>query len=413
MPKVSVIIPVYNVEKYLKECLESVLNQTLTDIEIICIDNNSTDNSIQILREYANKDKRIIILEQKIQGAGAARNTGMKIAKGEFIIFMDADDKYPDQDTLKVLYDTSVKNAVDICGGELEQFSENKAASSDLPEFVFKKYGLTSSEECPYCIGFTRFFFKNSFLKKNNIVFPEYIRCEDPPFFVKAIIAAGKFYAINRIVYSYRCVCEHRQGTFKEMVDTISGIADVFNYTRNQKFRSMYEDNLSRLKRQVDFYRYSLKGKEREEFITYLKKVLPIEFQIIEKSLTSLNSITMETINSLIGDKKVMLWGASMFLEDLLEKEKLKNDNILGIIDKNIDKQGKKCCNYEIFHPDILNKIKPDGVILTVFSKNEILYSKIKKEIETNYKGVKLLPNIFEREACNGYENNKYCNDNR
>ena len=91
-PKVSVIIPVYNVEQYLRECLNSVIKQTLKEIEIICVDDGSTDNSLDILKEYAEKDHRITIITQKNLHAGVARNAGLSIAKGEYLSFLDSDD---------------------------------------------------------------------------------------------------------------------------------------------------------------------------------------------------------------------------------------------------------------------------------------------------------------------------------
>ncbi len=91
-PKVSVIIPVHNAEDYLKECLDSVLNQTFREIEIICVDDGSTDSSADILAEYAKKDDRIIVIWQQNQYAGVARNSGMHIARGEYLLFLDADD---------------------------------------------------------------------------------------------------------------------------------------------------------------------------------------------------------------------------------------------------------------------------------------------------------------------------------
>ncbi len=90
--KISVIIPVYNAEKYLRECLDSIVKQTLQEIEIICIDDGSTDNSLAVLREYERKDERLKIIEQANSGAGVARNAGMKAARGEYLAFMDADD---------------------------------------------------------------------------------------------------------------------------------------------------------------------------------------------------------------------------------------------------------------------------------------------------------------------------------
>lgn len=91
-PKVSVIIPVYNTELYLRECLDSVINQTLQEIEIICVDDGSTDRSLEILREYEARDGRIRVLTQPNVNAGAARNRGMDLARGEYLSFLDADD---------------------------------------------------------------------------------------------------------------------------------------------------------------------------------------------------------------------------------------------------------------------------------------------------------------------------------
>ena len=100
---VSVIIPVYNVEEYLKEALESVVNQSLKDIEIIIINDGSTDKSLRIIKGYATKDKRIKIINQKNQGQSIARNSGIENAKGKYIYFMDSDD-YIALETLEVCY---------------------------------------------------------------------------------------------------------------------------------------------------------------------------------------------------------------------------------------------------------------------------------------------------------------------
>ena len=92
MVKVSVIVPVYNGEEYLEECLDSIINQTLEDIEIICVNDGSTDNSLKILKKYAKNDDRFIILDEDNQGAGISRKKGIDVSKGEFIYLMDSDD---------------------------------------------------------------------------------------------------------------------------------------------------------------------------------------------------------------------------------------------------------------------------------------------------------------------------------
>ncbi|WP_300757768.1 glycosyltransferase family 2 protein [uncultured Brachyspira sp.] len=110
---VSIIIPVYNVSNYLKTCLESVINQTYKDLEIICINDGSYDNSLEILKEYASKDKRIIIIDKKNAGVSAARNDGIERANGEYIFCMDSDD-YIDNDFIEVFYNNAEKNNSDL-----------------------------------------------------------------------------------------------------------------------------------------------------------------------------------------------------------------------------------------------------------------------------------------------------------
>ena len=111
--KISVIIPIFNAEKYISDCLESIINQTLKDIEIILINDGSNDKTEQIIKEYAKKDKRIIILKQKNKGAGAARNSGIQISKGEYISFIDSDDMFHFK-TLEIAYENLIKFNADI-----------------------------------------------------------------------------------------------------------------------------------------------------------------------------------------------------------------------------------------------------------------------------------------------------------
>ena len=100
-PKITVIVPIYNTEKYLAECLDSICKQTLKDIEILCINDGSPDDSLYILRRYEYKYDNITILNQFNAGVGIARNNGIKFAKGEFVCFMDSDDYYLMEDTLE------------------------------------------------------------------------------------------------------------------------------------------------------------------------------------------------------------------------------------------------------------------------------------------------------------------------
>ena len=181
--KVSIIITMYNVEKYIEKCLNSILNQTLKDIEIIIINDKSTDNSISIVKKLAKTDKRIILLENnKNLGAGKTRNKGLKVAKGEYIAFVDSDD-FVDRDYYEKLYNKAKKTNTDICySNYLKYYNKNK----------YKRYNATplndeeifNSKEILYNMFETKlkqdFYVKNSACKamykkdiinKYNIIF--------------------------------------------------------------------------------------------------------------------------------------------------------------------------------------------------------------------------------------------------
>ena len=130
--KISVIVPVYNVEKYLVRCLESLLDQSLSGIEIILVDDGSTDNSSHICDDYAKKHKNIRVIHKKNQGLGMARNSGLELAKGEYVTFVDSDD-YIEKDALKKLYDKAVQYQADTVLGT---FYRVDAYGQAVPQYV-------------------------------------------------------------------------------------------------------------------------------------------------------------------------------------------------------------------------------------------------------------------------------------
>jgi len=240
MPKVSVIIPVYNVEKYLRECLDSVINQTLKDIEIICINDGSTDSSLDILNEYKKKDNRIIVITQENQGVGITRNTGIKLANGEFVIFIDPDDLYPENDILETLYDKAIKNHVMICGGEFSHFEDGshnykQDFVASLDGYLFKENSIVDYKNYQFDYGYHRFIYNREFLIQNNIFFPNYKRFQDPPFFVNAMITAKQFYGIHKIVYAYRYGHTSVNWNQEKVLDMMQGIIDDFCFAKKEK----------------------------------------------------------------------------------------------------------------------------------------------------------------------------------
>lgn len=214
--KVSVIIPIYNKEKYLKQCLDSVVNQTLRNIEIILVNDGSADNSKKICEEYVAKDKRIILINQENSGAATARQKGLDIAKGEYIYFIDADD-HIEPDLCERVYSEAEKTGADIvlfnC---IEHKSENGKEKLVYKE-KFLENGLYNRQDIidkilPRTLseydngkwtGLIRWclwlrFFKNSLIKDNNISFiSKFRRCQDLQFTFECTIHAQSYYYIG------------------------------------------------------------------------------------------------------------------------------------------------------------------------------------------------------------------------
>ena len=236
--KVSVIVPVYNVEQYLPECLDSVLNQTLKDIEIICVDDGSPDNSAAILQEYASRDNRIIYVFQENQGAGIARNTAILQAIGKYVVFIDPDDYYPNEQTLQTLYDAAENHNCLIAGGELLTIRQDGSTIKDS-HTSFSDAGIIEFLDYQFDFHYQRFIFNRKLLLDNNILFPDYRRYEDPPFFVKAMYQAERFYAIPEVVYCYRLgSCSSinwAADDYRKLLDYIKGLSDDLQFAITHK----------------------------------------------------------------------------------------------------------------------------------------------------------------------------------
>ncbi|MBP3688189.1 MAG: glycosyltransferase [Alphaproteobacteria bacterium] len=203
-PKVSVVVPVYNTEKYLSQCLDSLKKQTLHEIEFIVIDDGSTDNSYQIMQEYAKQDKRFKIFQQINQGVGKTRNRGMELAKGEYIGFVDSDD-YVSPNYFEKLYNVSVKYDADVgIMPNVMKFSENHIESSIYPYFRF-----TFIEDFSFLIGDAGQqwdkIYKKSFLDKHNIQsLEDRIWFEDEWFSTLVALYAKRVAMTDETIYFYR-----------------------------------------------------------------------------------------------------------------------------------------------------------------------------------------------------------------
>lgn len=208
--KVSVIIPVYNVEKYLRQAIESVINQTLREIEIICINDGSKDASKSILNEYQESDCRISVINKSNRGYGAACNTGLKIARGKYVAIMEPDD-YINSDMYENLYIYAEMHNADVVKSAFNEYTEENGASKinwseeySMPQKVFKL------EEFPQFVYFHpsiwSCIYRRDFLQKHKISFKEERGAGwvDNPFQVKTMCLAERIFYTDTSYYNYR-----------------------------------------------------------------------------------------------------------------------------------------------------------------------------------------------------------------
>ena len=294
--KVSVIIPVYNTEKYLEKCLYSVCNQTLSDIEIICINDCSTDNSREILNKYAADDERIKIINfEENKGAAAARNAGIDAATGEYIGFVDADD-YPDLDFYEKLYNKAQETGADIVKGDY------KYAHNDYVEQYLNK--KIKEDKNNFCAAYCSAIFKSDLIKENCIQFPLITDMEDPVFAVIAAYYANKIEIIDNLFIN---IVKHENSVtagvpdFAKIKDKFTGLnlifehlnssnvtADCYGYVLGCWFVDVIRDSLRNTnfllcefveKKALDIF---LKVKYKEQFKQYVEKDAPAIYKFFE-----------------------------------------------------------------------------------------------------------------------------------
>lgn len=213
MLKVSVIIPVYNGEKYLHQCLDSVCEQTLKEIEIICVDDGSTDGSYEILEQYQKKDDRFILFKQQNKFAGAARNLGKQHAKGEYLIFWDCDDFF-ERNALEVLYQRAKEMDADICVCGAYRFYSDMEESAAFDLYMKKKYvqdlDVFNRETNPdYILNFTNDapwnkLYRRTFIEESGIDFQEIRNGNDVYFTVNAMCMADRVTTVTDKLIHYR-----------------------------------------------------------------------------------------------------------------------------------------------------------------------------------------------------------------
>jgi glycosyltransferase involved in cell wall biosynthesis len=211
-PSVSIIMPVYNSEKYLDDALNDILNQTFKDYELICIDDSSTDKSLSILLKYSKKDKRVFVINKNKENAGAARNLGFQLSRGKYLMFLDSDDRF-EPTLLKKMYediskkdsDVSICNAIkfdDKTNNEIKSNLILKGRYPDQSPFNHKTIKDNLYLFCTPCPW--NKIFKRSLIEDNNIKFQEIPRANDLFFVYYALTKARQISIIEEKLVRYR-----------------------------------------------------------------------------------------------------------------------------------------------------------------------------------------------------------------
>lgn len=277
MSKISVLVPVYNCEKYLNECINSIINQSFKDLEIILINDGSSDNSLEILKKFQKKDKRIILIDKKNTGYGSSLNKGIKIAKGEYISIIEADD-FIDLNFYKNLMEYSNSN-YEIIKSSFSFFQNNKKKKYDLFKHI-KKQDNFNLKKNPNLIllkpSIWSAIYKKDFLLKNNIFFLETPKAsyQDTSFQFQTYYFAKNIKLINKPLYFYRIdntnSSINSKDKFEEIIKEFEKINNIFD---NQTSKKLYVFKLL-----LEFKSYiwafkRIKKEKRKDFINLISKI--------------------------------------------------------------------------------------------------------------------------------------------
>lgn len=284
MVKVSVIIPVYNTEDYLNECLDSIVNQSLKDIEIICINDGSTDNSLKILNKYANIDDRFNVFSQENKGQGSARNFGLKHAKGKYIYFMDSDDIL-ELNALEDTYNICEENSLDFVIFKLSTYNEDTGENyneecytiTPLKDYSGKIFNYNDIDDLIFNIPVSPVnkLYNGNFLRSLNVKFPENLIFEDNVIFWDILFNAKRISFYDEYLYIRRRHSSSSTGNIKNknLIDTIKVNNLVIQKFIDYGFFNKYKKILYNRKFNSIYFRFSsISSEYKSLFFNEMKK---------------------------------------------------------------------------------------------------------------------------------------------
>ena len=293
MPEISIIIPNYNTRKYLPRCLDSLTQQTFGNIEVILIDDGSTDGSVEIMKEYAQKDSRIKIIEQINSGPAKARNKGLENASGKYLMFCDSDDWY-EPDMCEMMYTAIEKNNVDIvcCHNffDLEESLSDEEKEKRLPRKYFNKsgkYSLNQKNILTTDVVLWNKIWRRDLIEKYNIRFPEGHEHDDDAFWYMYSFVSKKIFFLNKKLYHYFLRAGSIMSTQvnkkpKNRLDRIAISYYIFDFlTKNNLYNNNKQIMAHIFRKEVKCARFFFSFSELEEICCQInKKISPYRLSV-------------------------------------------------------------------------------------------------------------------------------------
>lgn len=352
MSKISVIVPVYNSEEFLTESINSILNQTLTDFEVICINDGSTDQSLRMLNNFKKRDGRIKVIDKDNGGCGSARNMGIDYAEGEYIYFFDPDD-FIREDAFEKLYENAKNNDSDMVFSQIAWYREGEAINLNKPgieienefdnvdfnNFTFTYRDIPRYVMNSYFAPWIKLFRKDFLKVENSFKFHENIAFDDVPFHVETIIKANRISFVPEEFYQYRTSnTKSVSNTSSNSIDILHICNIVENILRENNLFEEFKSNFYEFKIvQLILYVISSHSEMYYKSVKYeLMKInmddLNLPKKIIERYNRLINSRNYEeylNMNHVNQQKNVDLTKVNKELEEENNKMKEKLNKIM------------------------------------------------------------------------------------
>lgn len=393
IPVVSIIIPVYNAEKYLKQSIESVLNQSYPFFELICVDDGSTDKSYDILKQYKSQDSRIMIIKQQNQYAGTARNKGMQAASGKFVLFLDADDFFC-KDMLELIVKRAEEKQTEILVFDAYRFDNEQQRVNQLnwKPLDAKKFGegvKPANKIADVIFDFTvpsawNKLYLREFIRKNDLWFQNLKRTNDLFFVYAAFVCAEKIGILEQKLVYYRDNNEESlQGSSADTPAVFSGaLFALQDFLKDKGIWKIYQESFEHMALSICVYHLSrLKNAD-----AYIQLCAVLKRDVIPRIYADENILSGIVITAIRTRQELIVYGAGAlavaFIRFLIYQASYAVDKILVAV-SDTKNNVSEICGVEVRNFETVSDSYRNNCIMIAVSDKSI-QNEIEKNIRIN-----------------------------